>query len=201
MGRGCYEQLFSNDGRLCIVRWLDNKPVNLISTYIEATPLSKVNRWSKVSQSRVDVDCPNIVREYNRNMGGVDLANMLLSSYRIDRRSKKYFNRIIYYLLGVWTPNAWIIYKHNHPSEKLALREFWKQLSLSLVRAGKPATVIKTGAQYNRSKTPVDLRFDRIDHIPIIKERQRCKMAGCALYLCIVTGKIDRNCFFDYHTQ
>lgn len=212
MGRGCYEELFSNDGRLCCVRWLDNKPVHILSTYLAASPLCVVNRWSKVAQARVDIDCPSCVREYNKNMGGVDLADMLLSLYRIDRRSKKYYNRIIYYLLGICTMNAWILYKENHPSEKLSLREFQKALSLSLMRAGKPATVITTGAQYNRAKTPIDLRFDGVDHMPVIKERQRCKMEGCGLktqlfcmkckvYLCIVPGKVDRNCFVDYHTQ
>ena len=34
-------------------------------------------------------------------MRGVDLSGMLLALYKIDRRSKKYYNRIIYYLLGV----------------------------------------------------------------------------------------------------
>jgi hypothetical protein len=89
-------------------------PVNLLSTYLEAEPMLKASRWSKKNQSRIDVNCPFIVKEYNNHMGGVDLANMLLALYRIDRRSKKYYTRIIYYLCGVCTTNAWIIYKINN---------------------------------------------------------------------------------------
>ena len=212
MNRGYYEELFSNDGRMCIVRWLDNKPVNLLSTYLEAAPLLKVNRWSKSSQTRVDVQCPNVVGEYNKHMGGVDLADMLLALYRIDRRSKKYYNRIIFYLFGVCTVNAWIMYKLNHPTNKCALLEFTLNLSFSLMRAGKHATSIPPAVQYNRKKTAIDIRFDGIDHMPVIKDRQRCKIESCQLktfiscvkcnvYLCIVPGKVNRNCFVDYHNQ
>ncbi len=111
--RGSYEELFSNDGLLCVVRWLDNKPVNLISTYLAADPVSTIDHWSKKDQARVNVRCPSIIKKYNKHMGGVDLADMLMALYRIDRRSKKYYMRIVYYLLGVCTVNTWILYKLN----------------------------------------------------------------------------------------
>jgi len=185
--------------------------VNLISTYLETEPIQTVNRWSKLLQCRINVECPNIVREYNQHMGGVDLADMLLALYRIDRRSKKYYNRIIYYLFGVCTTNAWILYKIN-TGEKISLLEFTLELSLDLMRAGKVATAIEPILRYNRQKPSKDLRFDNVDHMPVIGTRHRCKIESCQLktfiycrkcnvYLCIVPGKIDRNCFLAYHTN
>jgi len=142
--------MFSSDGKLCIVRWLDNKPVSLLSTYLHSEPLFNVSRWSKIKQTRIDVPCPNIVGEYNRHMGGVDLSGMLLALYKIDRRSKKYYNRIIYYLLGVCIVNAWIIYKIN-TGEKIGLLEFTIEVALSLMYAGKQLQD-KVTSGYSRQK-------------------------------------------------
>ena len=102
-------------------------------------------------QSRVDVQCQNIVGEYNKYMGGVDLADMLLALYRIDRRSKKYYNRIIFYLFGVCTTNAWTLYKIN-TGEKLGLLEFPLQLSFILMKCGKTIPTVPTSLSYNRKK-------------------------------------------------
>ncbi|KRY02628.1 hypothetical protein T12_15185 [Trichinella patagoniensis] len=42
----------------------------------------------------VDVSFPAIVNEYNKYMGGVDLARMLRALYPIDHRSRKWYRRI-----------------------------------------------------------------------------------------------------------
>ncbi len=72
--------------------------------------------------------CPQIVGEYIQNMGGVDLADMPLALYWIDRRSKKYYNRIVYYLFGVCVVNSRILYKFNI-DENVTLLEFTLQVS------------------------------------------------------------------------
>jgi len=63
--------------------------------------VQQVQRWSSHEHSVVAVNCPSIVKEYNKFMGGVDLSDMLLSIYRIDRRSSKWYLRIVFYVLGV----------------------------------------------------------------------------------------------------
>jgi hypothetical protein len=70
-------------------------------------------------------------------MGGVDLCDMFHALYRIDRRSKKYYLRIVYFLIGVALSNAWLIYKKN--VEPISLREFQTLVSLSLM-SGKSAS-------------------------------------------------------------
>jgi len=180
---------------------------------LEAEPLLTIDRWSKKDQSRVKVQCQNIIKEYNKYMGGVDLADMLLALYRIDRRSKKYYNRIIYYLFGVCTINAWIVYKHN-TGFKMSLSEFTQELSFSLMRAGKNVgTTLPTKMIYNQKKTSDEIRYDDVGHMPIIQSvRQRCKQDGCTqkstiyckkcnVCLCIVGGNTHRNCFEAYHTN
>ncbi|XP_022830397.1 uncharacterized protein LOC111359170 [Spodoptera litura] len=74
-GRGSYCQVVDNDNKVATVKWYDNKVVTLISTYADAYPVGKMKRYSKEMKARVDVDCPELIKHYNSNMGGVDLAD------------------------------------------------------------------------------------------------------------------------------
>ena len=40
-----------------------------------------------------------MIEIYNANMGGVDLCDMILSTYRIRQKSNKYYMHIIYVLV------------------------------------------------------------------------------------------------------
>lgn len=75
--RGSYSQVVCNNNKLAVVRWNDNKCVTLISSYTNSEPVQKIKRYSKDAKRKVDMDCPNVVKNYNKHMGGVDLADML----------------------------------------------------------------------------------------------------------------------------
>ena len=94
-------------------------------------------------------------------MGGVDLANMLMSLYRIDIRSKRYYNRIIYYFLVVCMVNAWNMFKWN-TSSNMPLKEFTILVSMSLMREGIKKKLVDQTINFskNRTKVPEGLRFD-----------------------------------------
>ncbi|KAH9640927.1 hypothetical protein HF086_015622 [Spodoptera exigua] len=51
-------------------------------SYVDAYPVESVKGFHKKSKGRIDVPCPQIVRHYNRHMGGVNLADMLIALYR-----------------------------------------------------------------------------------------------------------------------
>lgn len=46
-GRGSFSQIVSEHESICIVRWQDNKPVTIISSFADAYPTTKVKRYSK----------------------------------------------------------------------------------------------------------------------------------------------------------
>ena len=46
-----------------------------------------VKRWDK--NERIDIPCPDIIKGYHEAMGGVDPADMLISLYRTNIKSKR----------------------------------------------------------------------------------------------------------------
>jgi hypothetical protein len=64
------------------MKWYDNKPVYLASSYKGRNPIKPVKRWSVADLKHIEVPRPNTVKEYNCFMGGVDLHDMLVALYK-----------------------------------------------------------------------------------------------------------------------
>jgi hypothetical protein len=106
-------------------------------------------------------------------MGGVDLCDMFHALYRIDRRSKKYYLRIVYFLIGVAISNAWIIYNKNRaPENALSLREF--QLSVSESMMNVENVIVATTRQGRKRKESlhesINESIDAIQSRPQVKK-------------------------------
>ena len=68
------------------MKWFDNQSVH-VTAYRGAGDIShKVQRWDGKAKKHVMVDCPDIAKNYNSTMGGVDLADMLISLYCVPTR-------------------------------------------------------------------------------------------------------------------
>jgi hypothetical protein len=72
-GRDEYDSVHEwvNNG-LCLVRWLDNKAVTLLSTYLGSLPTSKIVHKRNMSMLTVPVWLVHTM-----NMGGIDLFDMM----------------------------------------------------------------------------------------------------------------------------
>lgn len=73
----CLTKLQNTD--IVAVSWLDNKIVTFLSTFVSTNTLEKVIRFSKTEKKKVKVTYPNIVKVYNKHIGGVDLLDSLLA--------------------------------------------------------------------------------------------------------------------------
>lgn len=93
------------------VAWKDNKIVTLASSFVGELPKSQVSRYDKKDKRYVTIDRPNVVGEYNRHMGGVDLIDSIMGRYKIKLRSKRWQVRMFYHFLDLAMPNAWLLYK------------------------------------------------------------------------------------------
>lgn len=124
------EYVASFDGiDVSLLAWKDNKIVNLISTYVGERPFEIINpandtvsapltqnkpttsRFCKRTNTRIEIACPNIIKEYNKHMGGVDLLDSCMGRNRISTKSRKWTSRVFYHLLDITMVNAWVFYK------------------------------------------------------------------------------------------
>ena len=156
-GRGSYDGSVDLNSGIVIVRWFDNKAVQLISNYIGIEPIDEVERWSKSAGKMITVSRPKIVKVYNSEMGGVDLFDMFQALYRLDHKIRRWYMRIFYWILASSVVNAWLRYRKDFDSMKLSkgnesfsgkqkrmsLIEFTMNISSSLLKNAKSVTVRK----------------------------------------------------------
>ncbi|XP_043232535.1 piggyBac transposable element-derived protein 3-like [Amphibalanus amphitrite] len=75
--RGSIDYVTSDDGILA-VRWKDNKVVTMLSTDLGVEPVTTCQRYSNETKKKDDVPCPEVIKSYNANMGGIDKSDMLI---------------------------------------------------------------------------------------------------------------------------
>ena len=109
-GRGSIDYE-SFDNKFILVKFFDNKPVYIGSTTYGVHRQSTLRRYSKEHKKRIQIQCPNVVYEYNKNMGGVDKSNYLVSLYRLKYKSRKWYMPIFFYYIDICLTNAWLVYR------------------------------------------------------------------------------------------
>lgn len=201
-GRGASEELTTtiDDVELSCVRWYDNRAVTFLSSFVGRDPVQKTKRWFTSAKEFREIDCPSVVKVYNRHMGGVDLLDSLLGLYRIHIRSKKWHFRIFTHMLDLSVVAAWLLYRRVQEQlgkkEVLPLAQFKIEIAECLAshnkclpnkRPGRPSSQdIEIQVQAKKARGPVaamppiDIRCDQVGHWPEFDEkRQRCKRPSC----------------------
>ena len=122
---------------LMAVTWVDNSVVNLASSFVGDEPIWELERWRGKEKVRKNIPCPQIVQQYNKSMGGVGLADMLLSLDRISCKTKGWYQKIFWHLIDTAKINAWILYRRDfHLNGKQQKdKKSLPQLSLELLDA------------------------------------------------------------------
>ena len=204
--------------KMFLISWYDNKIVNLLSTYSGVAPVGSASRWCKKKKTKIQVTVPNVIQHYNKHMGGVDLLDSLIGMYRINIKSKKWYQKIFGHLIDLVLVNAWIIYKNKNKemkkSEKM-LRNFKLKIAEDLCNTG----VRPRGRPSNDEEAPppkkicserpiMNIRKDGLNHWPQWSDvRQRCKYEECAGISRVKCSKCQvalcfnqkNNCFEKYH--
>lgn len=205
------------------VAWKDNKIVTLVSTFAGIQPETDVRRWDKQNSRYVSIKRPNVVGEYNRHMGGVDLIDSIMAIYKIQLRSKRWQIRLFYHYLDLTMANAWLLYKRvckdNGLSCRLSSADFRLDVAVTLCKLGtKPSMSsrrsLENEIQAKKHKGPAQhappmaVRQDQIGHWPQWSDKKiRCKFPKCTGFthntcekcgvaLCYTKTK---NCFRNFH--
>ena len=199
-GRGSFDYVVEANSGVTVIRWFDNGLVQLLSNYIGNDLTAQARRWSKKEGRFINIDRPAMVTEYNSNMGGVDLCDMLMSMYRIRHRSTKYYMHIVFYCIGAAVVNGWLLYRRqmtqkNVPSKnQMSLLAFQSEIAVGLCKAGKtsgetarprgrPSTSPVPAATPSRKRKATsapnptrDVQLDQCGHFPMFQDKQqRCR--------------------------
>lgn len=216
-GRGSFSQIVCNENKIAVVKWFDNKPVTLVSSFADSYPVTKIKRYSKDHKAKIEIDCPKVVRHYNTHMGGVDLSDMLIALYRTQMKTRRWYMGIFAQILDISINNGWLLYR-RHCAQKnvkkvLSLKDFRCHIYFSLISkevversdVAGPSLKIKKPVK----SRPIDeIRYDGMGHLPNLESRGRCRVCkdGQSTVMCIkcnvrlcLTKK--RNCFYDFHVK
>ena len=66
------EMFYCKEKILMAVKWIDNKSVHVIFNIINSD-MSSAERRVIVQQEKLCIGCPDLIKMYNKNMGGVDI--------------------------------------------------------------------------------------------------------------------------------
>ena len=82
---------FHCDGDIYMCRWHDNSVVTMSFNYRMHLPVGTSKSFSRQSKKRIEVLEPHRICKYNKELGGVDVFDRLLSSSRPQLRGKRWW--------------------------------------------------------------------------------------------------------------
>ena len=121
---------------IIVYKWKDNKAVHLISNF-HGTERVTISRKQN-DGSKLEIECPKVVKDYNKRMGGVDKADMLCAIYGVGRKSKKWWHRIFFGLLDRTIANAAIAFEKIE-KRGMNLLDFRRSVAQTLITLSRPA--------------------------------------------------------------
>ena len=202
--RGSAEYVADTANRIVICRWMDNSVVTIASTCHTNQSSTKVQRFSQKEKKRIQIDCPDVIREYNKHMGGTDRQDQNIAKYCISFRGKKWYWSIFTWFVDIAIQNCWVL--HKKCGGNLRQFDFKEHIALSyLQRYGSPPQLPWPLCQ-KRKKVIDDVRYDGFKHYLIeIPKRRRCAGEYCSKRPFTQCSKCDvglcAGCNLDYHTK
>lgn len=207
LDRGQSEMACCKEGLLG-VKWQDTKEVLAISNCHKAN-LSTTKRKLKDGTKKT-VDCPEVMVDYNRFMGGVDLTDQMVTMYELDRRSSKWWRKVFYRLFMTAIYNSYVIHRELRHLDNFPFLDFLVEVAEGLIALGrsKVPNSRKRSRRVGRRSKKVKFLNNIGDHLPVHKGgRGRCircktlKIEKRTQFICKQCEvPLCPACFTPYHT-
>lgn len=166
------EIIANRKGNMLCINWMDRKQVRLLSSYSTAAMVDVEKYDNSVKK------VPQVVIDYNKGMGGVDMADQMTDSYAGEFRTVKCWKKIVFHLIDRTVTNAYICYKTNPnlAGKKLTHYQFIIKLVEGLIgnyqeprkRVGRPSIAIPQARKTERH------------FLEVIPNKKRKKCSVCA---------------------
>lgn len=197
------------NGRLTLVGWRDTNTLCVLSTGENPKGRSaKVSR--RLRNTRISLNCPPPVLDYQKHYKGVDIANQLSTSYRVGRRCMRWHRYFFFHKLNQVLVNAYLNWKEvqtrwntnfKKPRSQLEFRVavarqlIGRHISRHNTQARQVPMVgrihkLETGS---KSRRCVECSKQKIRH----ESRKRCVV--CKVHLC--DPKHNRTCLTKHREQ
>lgn len=102
------QKVVTYDDKILSLRIHDRKVVTLMSTVYSSNHVAIGKKHWKTKE---EITKPELMHQYNKYMGGVDLNDQLLKYSAYSRRTLKWWNKAAFRILNVAMVNAYILYK------------------------------------------------------------------------------------------
>ena len=168
-GRGKFD--YRSDGKVYICKWNDNSVVSVASNWLGHLPLHQVRRRVK-NVPDTQVTQPHLIHLYNKGMGGVDLMDRLLSSYRPMIRGKKWYWPLFINALNITIVAAWRAHCAIEETP-LSHLNFRREVTICLLKLGHPQPRTQVGGGIS-AVLPDGVRRDGVGH-----EKEACTQGRC----------------------
>lgn len=195
--RGSYDSAFDESTGIALVRWNDNSVVTTISNQFTALPIGTAKRYDRKQKKEMNINQPNVIKFYNKHMGGVDLHDNGVANYRIGISGKKWWWPLFINYIHSVIVNCWKLYNTVNV-KKIPQLDFKSFIAVRLLKYDR--VVCKPSA----FRCLDDIRFDNIGHIIIKsdnKVRRHCKVChNHTIFSCNKCNvHIHTQCFKQYH--
>lgn len=126
---------------------------------------------------------PGPIMDYNKYMGGVDLADQLIKYYHMERRSIKWYKKLFFHLLDMAVHNSYVAYTSRTQTQISSLKYRLQLIDQMLLNAG-PDLTCRGGASGRPRSVGTDLnRLNAHNHFPTFNSTSevtgRVKFRSC----------------------
>ena len=198
--------------------WRDRKDVFVLTTMHNISG-STVMKHPIGEREKKETPCPTAIIDYNHYMGGVDLADQMLSYYSMtSRRMLKWWKKVFWRMVDLCIVNSWIIFRTNSPDSNINTHKLFRlKLVQELVQPlidlqSSPQCPVYLRDNRGRKRASSEARLVGKHFAYKEEKRGRCAFCNhgsakkkdtkthnycpkCKVYVCF--GK----CFELYHTQ
>jgi hypothetical protein len=137
---------FSSRGDLVYCAWYDKRPVHMLTNFYDVEGEDFVEHWYPAKEGeqpqtasgkvKKSIFIPPVVKQYRKNMGGVDTFDQLRSYVNLEMRSLKYWHPMMYFIFEAALVNSWVLYKSNREKAGLEVEyshvDFRKAICIGL---------------------------------------------------------------------
>ena len=108
---GYFESYTETSSGITVCRWNDNGPVTVASNFQGIYPLDTAQRWDGANKKHISVSRPDMVKQYNKSMGGTDAMDGQFAPYHPMVRNRKWYWPFFIFFLKTCIYNSWHLHR------------------------------------------------------------------------------------------